>query len=344
MAIATILIAAMGGVLVTTARAVEQGSDRNARASEASSAAAMIVEDLRSASEINDVTATSVELRVPDRTGDGEEEEIAYRWDPRAGSLLMREMNGESAAVVSGVNAFEIGVDQRPQPSTTASSVGTLENALSVPVGATYSAFSVGSQGALGLYVQPDLPPNTIRFSVNQVRVPVGKEGSTDGILLISVYQAGPGGIPTDRLLAYTSVLESALASSPTMTTFTLTQVETAYAGVGVVVVFSSVSALVMSDALPGFTVGAGGGLLKGTLDAVGGTLGGTGSVLGGVLGGVGLVTRDAARLEVIKSSVIPLNRRVIRSNDGINWSAWLSTQRMRFELRGITFTVSYAP
>lgn len=344
MAIATILIAAMGGVLVTTARAVEQGSDRNARASEASSAAAMIVEDLRSATEINDVSATSVELRVPDRTGDGEEEEIAYRWDPRAGSLLIRDVGGENASIVTGVKAFEISVDQRPQPSTTASSVGTLENALAVPVGASYGTFSVGSQGALGLFVLPTLPPNTRRYSVNQIRVPVGKEGSTDGILLISAYQAGPGGVPTDRLLAYTSVLESALPNSPTMTTFTLTQVEPAYAGLGVVVVFSSVSGLVMNDALPGFTVGAGGGLLKGTLDALGGTLDATGSVLGGVLGGVSLVTRDAARLELIKSSVIAPNRRVIKSQNAIDWSAGLSTERMRFELRGITFTVSYTP
>ncbi|HNB59530.1 MAG TPA: type II secretion system protein, partial [Phycisphaerales bacterium] len=62
MAIAAILIGAMGGAIAITTRAIDGGEDRNARASRAIDAAGVIAEDLRTATAVTATGGTSVEM------------------------------------------------------------------------------------------------------------------------------------------------------------------------------------------------------------------------------------------------------------------------------------------
>ena len=350
MAIAAILIGAMGGAIAITTRAIDGGEDRNARASRAIDAAGVIAEDLRTATAVTATGGSSVEMILPDRDADGSAERVRYSWGGTSGASIRSTYNNTTTELLGDVRSFSVSTRTRDVPAYSTPSA-TLFDATSYASGVYRTDFVVGSAGAIGQYVLPTLSAGAVQYTVTSIRTPMQRESSADGVLLVSVYEAGPGGLPSSRLIAYKSILESSLSGGTTWTTITFPSCEPVEAGRGVVITFTSISSLValvpgVSDegflpgGLPGLTVGAGGlgDLLKSTTGSVAG-------VVNGLVSGASPNSRDACRLErCYYSSGLDYRRRLSIAANGTDYGVESPGSTLRFQLDGQVTIRNYGP
>lgn len=354
MAIAAILIGAMGGAIAITTRAIDGGEDRNARASRAIDAAGVIAEDLRTATAVTATGGTSVEMILPDRDADGSAERVRYSWGGTSGASIRSTYNNTTTELLGDVRSFSVSTRTRDVPAYSTQSA-TLFDATSYASGVARVDFQVGGEGALGQYVLPTLPAGAVQYTISSISLPIRREGGDGEVLLISVYEAGPGGLPSSRLIAYKSIIEKTLAGTPTWTTITFPSCEPVEAGRGVVITFTSIKNLValvpgVSDdgflpgGLPGLTVGAG-GLLGGLTDVLKGTTGTIANVVNGLVSGATVDKADACRLErCYYSSGLDYRRRLSIAANGTDYGVESPGSTLRFQLDGQVTIRNYGP
>ncbi|MHC5022366.1 MAG: LamG-like jellyroll fold domain-containing protein [Planctomycetota bacterium] len=107
--IISILVVAMGSVMVLAARTIE--SEEGAASGElaAQAAAAQITRDLHFATWFKERSPTAVTFEVPDRNGDGYSEMISYAWSGVPGDPLVHTYNSSPAqALVEDVQSFDL--------------------------------------------------------------------------------------------------------------------------------------------------------------------------------------------------------------------------------------------
>lgn len=105
MTASTVLVGAMGSLIVLTSTAIPAGDDRGSLAAGASHTLQRIADDLAFATSVTPGTG-SVSMVVPDRDSDGKSETVAY-W--LSGRLLKRGASTSDAGAVtllSGVTGF----------------------------------------------------------------------------------------------------------------------------------------------------------------------------------------------------------------------------------------------
>lgn len=343
-AITAILMSAMGGVVVTLARATEQGNDVNSRASRSAGALAEIADDVRVSTGINELDSRSISLQVPDRDGDGLEETIRYTWNGTVGKPLERTYNLRPGyTVLPDIRSFSISMPQRSQPTLATSGTMTIFDGTTAPSGATGGSREVGAPGAIAQYIEPVLPDHAVEWTPQSLRVRLSRSGFANGVLLVQILAAGQGGKPMPFVIAQATVSEGSLGIVPTWTTINFASAKTVPAGIPVIVTFTSVNALlVMDPTIPGLTVGAGGGLLG----SIGDLLGGVGNVVGGtlnaVLGSLVVSSTDVAYIMTATDPTLSLPSRTFRATDGLNWDPLHTNEQLYLELRGNVTTSTY--
>lgn len=100
--VASVLAAAIGGVVVLASRAVPQSASATTPTTvSAARLADEIAAELRYATAFKERSARTVAFVVADRTGDGADDSIRYEWAGTAGDPVTRAVNGGAPAVVA---------------------------------------------------------------------------------------------------------------------------------------------------------------------------------------------------------------------------------------------------
>ncbi|MGN6545133.1 MAG: PulJ/GspJ family protein [Aureliella sp.] len=87
LAIAAILMAGISGAIMISKRTLDSVSSQASSAASAQGGIQLLQNDLREARQVDNRTATSIEMKVPDRDSDGVLESVHYRWSATAGPL-----------------------------------------------------------------------------------------------------------------------------------------------------------------------------------------------------------------------------------------------------------------
>lgn len=113
LAIMSVLMTALGSVIVLASRALPHNEPATTAAAAAGLVADQIAAELRYATRINLAGTTALEFVVPDRNNDGAAETIRYEWSGSPGDPLTRRYNGGGPVeVLSGVQNFSFAYER----------------------------------------------------------------------------------------------------------------------------------------------------------------------------------------------------------------------------------------
>ena len=105
---ASVLMVGLSSALFVSAQALEMDNGATLEQSRAEQALARMVTDLGEATRFEVFSSNAARFYVPDRDGDGLEEELAYSWSGVAGAPLMLEQDGRSAALLKDVASLDL--------------------------------------------------------------------------------------------------------------------------------------------------------------------------------------------------------------------------------------------
>ncbi|MEO0482420.1 MAG: type II secretion system protein [Planctomycetota bacterium] len=138
-----------------------------------------LAEDLKTALAI-DATASSVEITVPDRDGDGADEVLVYTWSETDGDPLTRSYNGATAVPVTGpLTAFSIGFEVETPPPDSEQLVGG-HNPSSIASPGTVRMDNWNWQGQRFL---PSLPSGATGWKPTRARMKCQNQSGTTSVL-----------------------------------------------------------------------------------------------------------------------------------------------------------------
>jgi prepilin-type N-terminal cleavage/methylation domain-containing protein len=218
-AVLSILSAGIGSVFVLASRALP--SSRGASETTITAAAALdqLVADLRIATRITAAAPTSITFTVPDRSGDGIDETIAYSW-AGAGSPVLRTYNdGAASTLLASAASFALAYTRRVE-TTTQSTITTQDSGevlLSsfagwtgvTPTTATMGLSTTSWTSEAFTVDKVTIPSDVIRWYISKVSLRLGKSLLTSPSITVSVCLPASSGSP---------VAGTAVGSSATIT------------------------------------------------------------------------------------------------------------------------------
>lgn len=221
-----VLLGAVGGVIVLAVRAIPANQAGTQGAIEAAALLARITGELRMAATVNEGSATMIDFTVPDRNGDGADEQIRYEWHGADDGTITRTLNGGEAQIVaSGIAALDI--CYRVATTATSSTGPWVTGAESMLVSydtGSPGEFVLASGRGVGMSVTPAVDSTAICYAVTRVAMRFRNSGnSTDGRVRVQVRLADSAGLPTSTVLGEATLNESALSSSVAFVTVPIT-------------------------------------------------------------------------------------------------------------------------
>lgn len=194
MAVASIIMGALGSAIIVAARAIPAGRTPSMEILAATRGLDQLAEELRYAVDVSEASATAVEFRVADRDGDDEAETIRYEWSGVAGDPLVRTYNGSPTVAIERVDSLSLSYRRRKETATetvtqTVDSGEVLFSAFSSWIGtipmqttATISTSSWSSQAFL--IDRLSLPADATNIRIHRVGVRLRRPSSLLGGLL----------------------------------------------------------------------------------------------------------------------------------------------------------------
>ncbi len=220
-----VVMAACVSLTLIAGRAVpDSKNDPVAALSRANRAADLIADDVACATEVVAKSATSLELTVTDRDGNGVSDRVRYAWSGVVGEPLTRaySVGGPTAgqwlyedavAIATDVRELTFGFDTTRQPIEAASTAEgaeqllfSMDGLLSL-FGATVSSSNWRSQSFV-----PSLPSNATAWRVTRVRFKAKTSSTANGSMSVQIRRGN--GAPWDTPMASATVLESSFGSS----------------------------------------------------------------------------------------------------------------------------------
>lgn len=237
MAVTSILLIGMGAALAASVRAVDRGSDPNAKAQSAARLAQIVADDAAIATSIEKISASELVLTVPSRDGSGTPEIIRYTAD-NAGQLLRSFDNGTSGVVGSNLtsllfsNSTRAGSDFAGSEQVLASFTGS--------VSASNQSASIRSGQGASIYIRPTMPSGATSWSITRVQVRL-TQGS-GGTLRVSIMRPTSTLQPDGTALWSTTIVSTALPVANDWVTFLVAGVEGLSPTLGICVVLDAVT------------------------------------------------------------------------------------------------------
>jgi hypothetical protein len=214
LAITTILLAAMGSLVLVASRSIP---DRG-RATDMTSAAAGTLEqfsaDIAAAESIAMGLDTGIEVKVPDRDSDGKQEEIRYEWPGTPGASLDRVYNGVHTGLELPLSDFNLAYTVTTASTSSASVVTSLPESYvgGWTGGLLYTTQQVQSGKPVAQHFVPTLPANARSWTITRIRFMVqGEVLAATGTTSVQIRTVGSDGMPTGTILASASIAESSL-------------------------------------------------------------------------------------------------------------------------------------
>jgi len=214
MAIVSILLGAMGSLVVVASRSVPDRSRVTDQMGMAAAGLEQLSADLGAALTIVEATDKVVAFTVPDRDKDGAPDTIRYEWSGVAGGSLVRSIGASlKSNVVDSVASFTLSYSTTTTSTANASTVGSAPEAL-------VSSFST-LLSLLGQTVQtskpvaqcfiPTLPAGTKSWTITRVRFMAVGDLIATGVTDVQLRPVLASGMPGSTVLASVSVNESSL-------------------------------------------------------------------------------------------------------------------------------------
>jgi prepilin-type N-terminal cleavage/methylation domain-containing protein len=219
MVILAIVLGGLTSALVVASRSVDAGDGAIAVELETRPVVDEMLADLRTAIAFSERTPSAVTFLVPDRDDppDGSPETIRYAWTGNAigtatagaGDPLIRRYNdGPPVVIVPDVQQFSfsyllktIEAGGPPPPPPEEESGELLLVAHDAAPGAQQIEFNLTNSNFAGQFFRPELPLNTVSWSISRVLVRAHKQGSGQGKLYVDVRTATSEELPTDTVL-----------------------------------------------------------------------------------------------------------------------------------------------
>ncbi len=172
--------------------------------------------DIECATSVGPVSSLGVSMKVPDRTGDGNVDTIAYTWSGVAGAPLTRSINGGTpTAIVATLQSFAANADLTTLsvPSDDQPIPPSSQTVGSCIASSNLNAIPCSSNLWIAVAFSPSLPVDTKSWTLNSVRLSLCRNGPPDGTFAVQIRPTN-GQVPTSTVLASITVSESSLGTS----------------------------------------------------------------------------------------------------------------------------------
>jgi type II secretory pathway pseudopilin PulG len=204
----TVMAVLMGGIasaIVIATHALPSRESVSAATITASQVAADMVDDLHCATSFVERTATAVEFKVPDRTGDATVETIRYDWSATPGDPLVRTYNGSAREVATNVHDFTLAYDVRTASTTTTQAVTTTSPEVELA-----SFIDWGGIAPMSMLPSPTnwmaeyftiTPPNGVAtMNISRIQIMArGNIADPNATMTIGVYKPATAGSPVPQ-------------------------------------------------------------------------------------------------------------------------------------------------
>ncbi len=253
-AISSVLLLALTSVVLLASKAIPANATATDARDGAAGAIDSLLAELASAKNVSVATPTSITFTVPDRTGDGVDDTIAYQWSGAPGGTLQRNFNAAGWTNVSPpLSAFALNYSKRSTTSnvTTSTQIDSGEitlwswNGWSGSTPSTTFA-SLSTTAWANQMFQVSLAQAGInRLEITRISLQL-KQTSTSGNVLVGVYNESSTGAGTTlgtMVGSQASVAATALSPAGGWVDFTMNGVVFSNASMGELVVQVSSSA-----------------------------------------------------------------------------------------------------
>ncbi len=244
---AVILLGGMGSAILIASHALPGRNSATDAILRASDVVEQMAGELHCAVTFTQRSATTVEIRVPDRNADLAPETIRYTWSGTPGDPLTRQYNaGTVVNVAEDVQEFQLDYDlktisQEGSPNQNESSE-TLLMRQDSPSSNT-SSTAVKSDFWVGEYFLPTLPADTVSWKVTRVKIrALASDSPLDGVTKVQLRLAASGNVPSTNFIGEALMYESSLMSSFLWYTFSFTSVARLSPGQGLCLVLKTAS------------------------------------------------------------------------------------------------------
>jgi hypothetical protein len=221
MAITTVLLAAMGSLVLIASKAVPDRTGPADQGLSAASALERMQQDLAAALTVVQATSTAIEVTVPDRNGDLVPEDIRYEWGGAGADLLRTVNGGTKVALATSVSQFALTYRVEIVNTPSVSTVANVPEALVASYtgqggplsGLTLASYTMGSGSMLGQNFRATLPANARSWTITRVQVCMKADLIATGTTSVQIRTTDASGLPTGTILASAALPESSLSA-----------------------------------------------------------------------------------------------------------------------------------
>lgn len=214
--ITSILVAAIGSVILIAGSAVPDSQGPSTAIVKAGAGLEQIAAELQYALSFAERSLHAVQFHVADRDSDGSPEAIRYAWSGTPGAPLMRQYNGATPVEVLGdVRHFELNYILQTisqQVVTENQSPEILLYSYDQP--AYLADFAIDDSKWPGQFFLPLLPPGAVSWRVTRVKFPAKARGDTTGMTKVQLRLPIPGDTPSSIVLEEKCMEEASLTMS----------------------------------------------------------------------------------------------------------------------------------
>lgn len=207
------VLVALGSVVLIASKALPDTTSRRSFMDHMS-ALNRLSADVMYATRVVQVDATSITVRVPDRDGDGREEEISYSWAGKDTEPFVRKYNDAAPESLAGdIASIQLTWNTAQYANPTTYSPGATTLLGSCTSGLLTNRTTINALAWAGEVVSVSLPSGAARFTVTKVELYGRASGSADSVMSVQV-RGIRSGMPNTTLLASADISESAFGSS----------------------------------------------------------------------------------------------------------------------------------
>lgn len=216
------MVVGMGTALLAVASSADLGQGQTGQNVAAAQSLEEVRDELASAITVERRSEFEIAFTIADRTGDGLPENVVYRWEGKAGSPLMRAINGnDERPVVPSVDKLAFQYLIQPEAIPTLTPTGALASfAGNVSISAPRDAFQPGYQVAQGWF--PGAAAGASRGVISRIIFSMRREAAVFGPSARVRVFTGDGATPTSGTLLGTAALGA--AAVPITKTYTDTE------------------------------------------------------------------------------------------------------------------------
>jgi len=213
-AVMSVLMVALGSVMLIAGRAVPQAQSTTGTMSAAAAATEQMASELRYAATVNQQSSTMIEFTVADRSNDGLPETIRYEWSGTSGASLTRQYNaGTAVAVLSDVREFALTYDTEVLSKEIPQGNESAETRLLLYTSSwDYGDYPIRDTERYAEYFFPTLPADAVSWKVTRVKFWTRASGllgtgATEVQLQLPTAGNVPSGVIVDQSVLYEPIL-----------------------------------------------------------------------------------------------------------------------------------------